>query len=90
MKLEIKKLFEGKSSQFFDAVKEQLEEKVATVIPYIAEELAESVFEEDWKQNYKQPVAVQPKNTGNWKDKYKQPGESDENYKKRIAVRVQG
>jgi hypothetical protein len=88
MKSEIKKLFEGKPSQFFDAVRAQLEEKVATVIPYEAEELAESVFTENWKTNYKQPEAVQPKNTGNWKDKYKQPGETEENYQRRMSQRA--
>jgi hypothetical protein len=49
MKKEIKKLFEGKPSPFFDAVRAQLQEKVETVIPFIAEELAESVFIEGYK-----------------------------------------
>lgn len=91
MKNELIKLYEGSPTSFVETIKSKLEEKA---LNQIAEDVnanaAQSIFSEDsnWKMNYKQPQAVQPKNTGNWKDKYKQPGESEENYQKRMAERA--
>ena len=92
MKKELLKLYEGSPTSFVESIKSKLEEKA---LNQIAEDVnanaAQSIFNEGWKDQYKDPKftsggpAVQPKNTGNWKNKYKQPGETEENYRKRMA-----